>query len=229
MSASASPIPSFDLGTGPTAALKNSIDPAILTAACTGMLPGQPMAPDCTNGFPVQIMLVVTNDTDSVTTVDTVKLRFTPTVTLATPIYGLASPNAIPTISRLSATLNGVVTPIADPPVTSLPRDTSTAIHAAVDQTMAVESYPGADANGNPATLTEHLFMTWFVESGETDNARTSYLDDTTPFDTFQMNTWTPALTKDYPSSTARLFVVIHDNRGGVSWQTGVVNLDSTP
>ena len=33
----------------------------------------------------------------------------------------------------------------------------------------------------------------------------------------------------DYAATTARLIVVIRDNRGGVGWRGGIVNLGATP
>ena len=38
-----------------------------------------------------------------------------------------------------------------------------------------------------------------------------------------------PALVKDYPAPTARVFAVLHDNRGGASWTGGTVSLGSSP
>jgi hypothetical protein len=222
-------IPPFDLGTGPTAQLPNTIDPQLLTAACGGMLPMQPERLDCTNGFPVQVMVTVTSGDESVPVVTTVRLRFTPTVALDPPIYGLDTPNALPLIDDLVARLPAGDIPIDDPPAATLPRDVETRVRADVDMSAAVESYPGADDNGNPTTLTEHLYMTWFVESGDTDTMRTTYTNETTPWEDFQKNLWTPAPVKNYPGDTARLIVVIHDNRGGVSWRSGFVNLGPTP
>jgi hypothetical protein len=216
------PPPAYDLGTAPTAQLPNSLDPSVLAAACAGMLPGQPAKPDCTNGFPIQVKLTVTTATDQVITIATIDWRFDAAV----------PPNANPVISGLTATLGGVVQPITDPltdpPGLTFPRDVATPIGALVTPDAA-EVYAGLDDNGNPATLTERLFLTWFVESGDTDNQRTSFISGSTNFDDLLDNTWTPAATKDYPGATARLFVVIHDSRGGVGWQSGAVNLEGSP
>jgi hypothetical protein len=70
--------------------------------------------------------------------------------------------------------------------------------------------------------------MTWYVETGDLDNNRTSF-NGSAPFDDMEKNIWTPAPTEDYAPSTARLYVVIHDNRGGVSWRSGTVNLEPAP
>jgi hypothetical protein len=223
-------IPPFDLGTGETADLPNTIDPAILTAACGGMLPAQVAGLDCNNGFPVQVSLTVSDGIETVPVVVTVRLRFTPTMDLDPPIYGLDTPNTIPEIGDLTAMRPGMAAlPIDESAAATLPRDIGTDIHADVDMGTAVETYPGLDNDGNPAMLNEHLFMTWFIETGTTDDHQTSFLNDTTPWDAFQKNIWTPATTKDYPADTARLYVVIHDNRGGVSWKTGLVNLSPSP
>ena len=222
-------VPSFDLGTAPTASFTNSIDPALLTAVCGGMLPGQPERLNCTGGFPMQITLTIDNGVETVKAVSTVRLRFTPTAALDPPIYGLDAPNAIPTIDALTAYRPDSVSDIVDPPVTTIPRFTGTPIRATVDR-AAVESYDSADDDGNPATLTERLFITWYVETGDLDENRTSYVsDEQAPFEALQDNVWTPDLREDYAPSTSRLYAVIHDNRGGVSWRTGTVNLDPGP
>jgi hypothetical protein len=221
-------VPPFDLGTGESAAFPNSIDPALLTAVCGGMLPGQPERLDCTNGFPMQIGLTIDNGVETVKAVQTVRLRFTPTTPLDPPIYGLDAPNAIPTIDALTALLPGTESDIVNPPVTTLPRDIGTRIRATVDMATAIESYDSADDDGNPATLDERLFVTWYVETGDLDNNRTSF-NGNAPFEDMEKNIWTPGLTEDYAPSTARLYVVIHDNRGGVSWRFGTVNLEPGP
>jgi hypothetical protein len=222
-------VPSFDLGTDATASFTNSIDPALLTAVCGGMLPGQPERLNCTNGFPIQIALTIDNGVEEVKAVSTVRLRFTPTATLDPPIYGLEAGNQIPTIDALTALLPGSSGDITDAAETTLPRNVGTTILATVDR-AAVESYDSADDDGNPATLTERLFLTWYVETGELDNNRTSFVsDEQAPFADLQHNIWTPDLREDYRPSTSHLYVVIHDNRGGVSWRSGIVNLEPTP
>jgi hypothetical protein len=110
----------------------------------------------------------------------------------------------------------------------TLPRDVQTPIEATVPD-GAAETYAGLDDNGLPATLRERLFLTWFIESGDTEHARTSFIDGRTPFEDLVKNRWTPSLKKDYAPNTSRLFVVIHDSRGGVWWKDGIVNLESAP
>jgi hypothetical protein len=215
------PLPPFELGTDATATMTNSIDPSVFAAVCSGVFtPG--MHIDCSGGFPIQLMLTVTTATDSVTAVQKMKLRFDP----ASPTM---SANANPLIDGLSARVGGVLTPLTDVATVTLPRDKETPIFADASP-MISETYLGLDDDGNPATLNERMFMTWFVESGDTDNPRTSFVNNgTTDFADLLKNTWIPAKTKDYAASTARLYVVMHDNRGGVSWRSAIVNLEPTP
>jgi hypothetical protein len=240
--AQAATIPPFDLGAQPTATFPNTIDPAVLTAICGGTA-GVPISPDCTGGFPIQITLTVTTYTDtgavndSVITVDTIRLRFTPTATLNPAVLGLDQPNANPVLADLTATVPAGGTPASvldtAPPVT-LPRDVETTIAALLpgdqtDATPQAESYTGTDDQGNVGTIRERLIFTWFVESGDTHDRRTDFIDGTIPLTQAQQTTWTPAVTKDYPAGTARLLVVLRDSRGGVGWKTGSVQLEDQP
>jgi hypothetical protein len=93
----------------------------------------------------------------------------------------------------------------------------------------ASESYRGLDDDDQPADLRERLFITWFIETGDTDNTRTSYLPERTPFETMLNNLWSPEESRLYAPNQARIYVVLHDNRGGVGWRSGIVNLEPTP
>lgn len=212
------PLPPFELGTDPTVTLANSIDPQVFAAVCSGVLtPGMQL--DCSGGFPIQLTLTVTTATDTVTAVQKMKLRFDSTM----------SANANPVIDGLQARVGGVLMDLTDVASVTLPRDRETPIFA-LAQPAVSESYLGLDDNGIPAMLKERVFMTWFVESGDTDDTRTSFVNNgTTDFAALLENKWIPAKTKDYASPTARLFVVLHDNRGGVSWRSAIVNLEPSP
>lgn len=227
-------VPSFDLGTGETATLPNSIDPGLLQALCAGVGGGPPLA-DCAHGFPFQVELTVTTDSDDPAFDEEVKA-----VTTARWRFDAAMPpNTNPPIGILTATVaGGSPEELTETPATTpLPRDVATQIEAQIPR-AAAEPYDGFDDDGNPRPLTERLFMTWFVETGWTDDTRTSFspttngdaadpAEDTRRFQKLQRNTWTPELEKDYRPNTARLYVVIHDNRGGVSWKSGIVQVKS--
>ena len=121
-----------------------------------------------------------------------------------------------------------IVADAADGPLVTVPRQVETRLQVDMAESVA-EVYLGKDDDGNPATLTERLFLTWFIETGDTDDQRTSFYSGSTNFADLLKNNWTPGAVKNYPSDTARIFVVAHDNRGGVSWRTGTVNLGPAP
>lgn len=210
--------PAFDLGTGETATFTNSIDPAVFKFVCSNMLPDVPTtnAIDCSAGFATLVTLTVTTATDSVTAVQTLRLRLDAT----TPA------NTNPAITGVNAAIGGAYTPIDDTGAVLLPRDVETGISVNVDPTAA-EVYP--DSTNDNVPTTERLFTTWFVDSGDTHDQRTSYIAGSTAFGDMLRNTWTPAVTKNYPNPTAHIFAVLHDNRGGASWTGGMVTLGTSP
>jgi hypothetical protein len=208
-------LPSFDLGDGLTARLPHTIDPAVLKGLCAGV-PGSPVRPDCRGGYPIQIKVKISSGGDEVVTVSTLRLRFE------------GQPNANPYIDGLSAVVDGVERPIGGEPEITLPRIGGTVIKAALPESLS-ESYLGENDEGQPAEVRERLYLSWFVEGGNTDDMITSYIAGKIPIDALLKNEWTPPKLKDYAKDTARLYVVVRDNRGGVFWRSGVVRLGGMP
>jgi hypothetical protein len=206
--------PSFDLGHGPTATFQNTVDPAILQRLCGGIT-GSGDKPDCSNGFPVQVRLTVN---DQLTAVVTLNLRFDP----ATPV------NRNPRLQGLAAVLDGGPQPIGDTPQLVFPRQVDTAIRADVPLEDA-ESYQPADAVAGAAPVRERVTLSWFVESGDPDDGRTGFIENVTTFESAVTNKWKPASDKDYPADSARIIVVVRDDRGGVAWRGGAVRLGAAP
>ena len=71
----------------------------------------------------------------------------------------------------------------------------------------------------------ESLTVTWFIEGGSTDSTRTGFLPaDDSDFSDLTDNEWTTPKRADFADRfgedrrDARLFLVIRDNRGGLSW-----------
>jgi len=213
------PLPSFDLGTGATATFTNTIDPTVFAFVCSNMLPNIPsgVTINCAAGFSTQVALTVTTATDSVTAEQTLKLRGADATIPA---------NANPAIGGINAAIGGAAVALDDTDTVLLPRDVATSIGVDVD-ISAAEVY--ADPTSDTGQSTERLFTTWFVETGDTHDQRTSYIAGSTTFTDMLKNTWTPAIVKDYPNPTARIYAVLHDNRGGASWTGGTVNLETSP
>ena len=211
------PPPPYDLGTGPTAKLQHLISPALLQQICVGS-PGNMAAPNCEGGFPIQIKLRVTTAAQSIEAVRTLRLRFDPS----------HEPNQNLAIQGLLAEIGGVDQPLTSAGDLLILRNEETTVKAVVSPEVS-EEYTGKDNNLQVARLRERLIFTWFVESGDMDEGRTGYIDGLTPLDVATSNEWTPGLTRDFAPTTSRIIVVIRDNRGGVSWATGVVQLGEAP
>jgi hypothetical protein len=209
--------PAFDLGTGPTATFQNTVDPAILQRLCAGIA-GSGDKPDCSNGFPVQIRLRVATASDQLTAVVSLNLRFDP----ATPA------NRNPRLQGLAAVLDAAPRPIGDDPQLVLPRRVDTPIRADVPEEDA-ESYRPAAAAAGAAPVRERVTLSWFVESGDPDDGRTGFIENVTTFESAVTNKWRPGSDKDYPPDTARIIVVVRDDRGGVAWRGGAVRLGAAP
>jgi hypothetical protein len=205
---------SYDLGTAATASFTNAIPPPALEALCAGQ-PGVP-TPDCTDGFPIQINLTVTTSDDQVQAVRTLRLRFRPT----------DQANQNPSIGALYAVLAGAMQPLDGTPV--LPRHAKTTIGAAIAADQS-EVYNGMDDNGQPAVVHERLNMSWFVESGSTDHQRTTFIDGQVTLASASQVAWTPAFRKDYAPDSAKVIVVIRDDRQGSGWIDGAATLEPTP
>lgn len=209
-------IPPYDLGTGPTASLPHTIPVGLLDALCDGT-PEQPAVVDCIGGFPVSVSVTVTTATTTVVTVRTLRLRRP-----GDPA------NANPTIDGITVIDGSGEHAVDDTPTVTLPRDVETALRVSVRPEMA-ESYPGFDLDDRPITARERLIFTWFVESGDTDYQRTGFIDGIEPLEDAVANLWEPAPVAEYGRDTARLIVVMRDDREGVTWRSATVSLGGAP
>jgi hypothetical protein len=209
-------IPPYDLGTGPTASFPHTIPVALLDALCEGTTQ-QPAVVDCEGGFPVTVHVRVTTATTTVDTVRTLRLRRP-----GDPA------NANPVIDGITVVDGAGEHPVDDTPTLTLPREAETELRLAVRAEMA-ESYPGFDLDDRPITARERLIFTWFVESGDTDAERTGFIDGVEPLEDAVGNLWEPAPVVDYPRDTARLIVVVRDDRDGVAWRSATVSLGGAP
>jgi hypothetical protein len=206
----------LDLGTGSSASLANSVDPALLTQLCAGV-PGQPRLIECDGGFPVQVKVVMTTATDSITAVVNVRFRYNGTMT----------PNARPYIEGLAAEIGKVDVPIGLEPAALLPRDKESIVKAFAPESIS-ESYLGLDDNLQPKQVRERLVFTWFVETGDMDEDHTGFVEGGSLVKNLR-NKWIPAPTDKFAPRVARLVVVVRDNRGGVGWRDGFVYLSEKP
>jgi hypothetical protein len=215
-------VPPLDLGTAATASLTNVFSPAQLAQLCADSSDGP--APDCQGGFPVQVKVTVRVPAgpdqagDDITAVADLRLRFDPA----------DSANLAPPVEGLSVVKDGVDVPLASAPAVILPRHRPTVIKAVVPAS-ASEAYSGRDADLHPALVRERLTFTWFVETGDTEDQRTGYLEGAGTLERNLKNKWTPGVRADFPRDRALLVVVARDDRGGASWRAGQVLLEDKP
>ena len=137
---------------------------------------------------------------------------------------------------------------------TTVPRQERIKLHAQVPKASA-ETLPPAQADAfdsanNPnlkpdgtgrtldRRISERLNLRWYTEAGDFGSDgeggyRTGFLglpeDIDSPFSGATDNEWTLPKSEDYGASTARLIVVVTDNRGGVTWTTGSASLEPKP
>jgi len=223
---------SLELASIPEPTFTHNIPPEILTALCAGM-PNFP-APDCTDGYPIQLRLRVCTDADPAACHDTahaieavrpMRLRFRPD----------DQANTNPTIDGLYAVIDGVNQPLDPALLPPLKRHEETVIGATINIDQDSEPYRGRDDKGDPADVFERLNLSWFVESGDTDHQRTAYIKDQVTVEAATRIKWTPALQKDEKNSLradhnkAQVVVIIRDDRDGVGFARGAVTLEPTP
>jgi hypothetical protein len=206
-------VPSFDLGNEATAVFENTIPAPLLDAICTGT-PDQPSPVDCFKGFPAQVKLVMRAGDTEITSIRRLRLRFDES----------HEANELPVIEGLDAVLASGEYDLDDSGSVILPRGMGTVIHAHVP-TDTADEYTDRDDEGELVTELERLTLSWFVESGNTDHERTSFIDGLVSFDDAVENEWNPALLEDYAGDTARIIVVIRDNRDGVAFTEATVGL----
>ena len=209
-------IPPFDLGSDPTAAFPNSIDADLLETLCAG-LGDVPALADCEGGFPVQLKLTVKSDDEEIVAVRTLRLRFDPD----------SEANANPAIDELVAEVGGDEVVLGEEPEVALPRLVETVIRARVSED-ASEPYTDL-VDGEPVDKRERLVLTWFVESGDTTDERTVFIDGSVALEDATENEWEPAGQDDYEPDASLLIVVMRDLRDGVTWRRAAVSLEPDP
>jgi hypothetical protein len=213
-------LPPFDLGGGEGASFANTFDPGLLRELCAGEVAGAalPEIPDCTGGFPALIKVVVRSSRDEVVAVRPLRLLF----------ESATEPSLNPEIDGVILRVNGQASDVDDLGTAVIPRSVETPLAIVVSESAA-ERFTAADDRGQPIAARERLFFTWFVEAGETEHERTSFIEGATSFADASENHWTVPRSEDEPRDRARIIIVARDSRGGVGWRTGAVALEPAP
>ncbi|MEL7367374.1 MAG: hypothetical protein AAFN74_00570 [Myxococcota bacterium] len=137
------------------------------------------------------------------------------------------TPNRNPEIAdvRVAPTTSSRFTLTTTTSTTPLKFDTTYNLEVDVGTDQAERFTPSDDDDPDQ----ESLIVTWFIEGGETDSVRTGFLPaDDDDFSDLDSNVWTTPRRVDFEERTGldcgtevcttQLFLVIRDNRGGLSW-----------
>ncbi len=203
-------LPPYDLGTGETAAVELVFDTSQVFAICELLSVDQP-EPElalfaCLARLGLSIELRVTTATEEI-----VALKSIPVVEAD------AERNQNPAIGSGIALVQrggGVLQP-GDPLRAERVYDLTVDIDLSESETFLPEAQEGQDP---PVPQGEALFLSWFVTTGSTHrkgDVRTSYFEGG-ELESLVENTWD--MDFDITTDTARLFLVLRDERTGISW-----------
>jgi len=227
LSDGAAPAVRYDLGREPTATIAHAIPPSALKAACAALrarqIPGFTEPPDCEEHLEITVRLEVSDPSGArIDGVKTIDLRYE-----AAGADVAESPNENPRLTELTIGRDGVFALVAsddEPP--ALKRDTSVDLRVAV-ASDASQPYRTRPPDGSGAeSRDESLTFSWFVEAGSIDDDRTGFLPGERSLADAVKNTWTTPRRTDFAADHVRLYVVLRDNRGGVSWIARRVRLE---
>lgn len=207
-------LPSFDLGTLPSARFDYTMPPELIEGLCnltiSDFVPSFTVAPSCEETFDITVRLEVSDSEKTVVAVKNVTLHLTDDII----------PNSNPSIDRVFATDDtGFEKELADGMESSIAERVDHALFTQVPESASEEFViPPSNENPEPEMDRETLFMTWFVTGGETRYQRTSYIYDDIDFDVLGSNRWKTPKIDNHNKGAATLFLVLQDERGGVTW-----------
>jgi hypothetical protein len=248
--------PSLDLGTGETATLTNLFPPETLAALCTGNADvtlggGAGAAPDagaqselwsCASaGFPITVRMEL--QTPSMAEVAPAVFK------VYLPIDATQPGNQNPVMGGLATIEPAPGQGLDEAGSVTLQRHRKYKLHLDMDQSVS-EAFVGwtRDELGGYATTTngDHIIggvqeiirLNWYAEGGDLGDGDKKYGGVTgynpyesapQPFPSALGIDWTTPKKAAYDKDSARIMVVVRDDRGGVAWASAVVTLESQP
>ena len=246
-------VPPLDLGTGETATFTNSFPAPALAALCAGKLDAIPALAEAAGsqggltasgslsfgcaiaGFPITVKLVVHTSAGDLPAVFKVYLSVNDNI----------AANLNPVVGGISVTVDKLDHQLDEAGTQGILRNSSVPVSIDVPPTSS-EAVPDPNdvlpspAPNNPylhsyGSASERLNMYWFAECGDfggngLGGRATGYIpgDRISTFPIALQNTWNTPKLEGYVAEFARIIVVVHDNRGGVAWTSGVVHLGDT-
>lgn len=215
-------VPPYELSTTSSATFSYDLPPALFEGVCAAVsqadLPAFVERPKCDGTFEITIKLVARAGDRQVTAVKGLNL-----------IYGDRAPlNTNPTIMgvriRDQADPETALEPLDPTTTATLARDHAYTLELQVPESTA-ETFTSVSSDGTTKRLRESLLFTWFVEGGEMDSARTSFIEGEVPMERATRNIFKTPRKADYPRRRLRLAFVVIDGRGGVAWTERTIAL----
>ncbi|MEL6759692.1 MAG: hypothetical protein AAFP04_04745 [Myxococcota bacterium] len=207
---------SYDLGADEVAEFSHLLPGSAIDAVCQQLaaieLPNLTSTIDCTQGLPISVVVDAQLDGRTVVAVKEVLLLASDQA----PFFG----NRNPTVLGLSLRVDGnlvVLTPGSPP---SLAAGETRDLVADIPLESS-ETYSGVDG-----PTRERLVMSWFTTAGELDTERETFIDGERDFEEARDVEWTAPPPGDALEGTIDFYVVVRDDRGGVSWAQGAVELE---
>jgi hypothetical protein len=215
----------FDLGTNPEAQLKVPGVAAIYEAACTngsggGKSSDKAFVFACDGGFPISIRADISHQGQTIQAEKDVVVVYDATIALnQNPMLGALS-------YRETSVATRVLTPWADGKRPAFRLGKTYHIESAVAESTAETFQPAPTAvTPHPSPRRESLYITWFITTGKTKSRRSTYIDGSVDIQTLRENEWTLPKARDEKKRAASLFLVLRDERGGVDWLEGGLEL----
>lgn len=208
-------LPPLELGSEPVADFEYSFDPELLAGICRqlkeGFAPELAFIPECERSVPIVLRLEVRAGLERVEAVKELSLK------LGSDDERNENPEVLGVFATVGA--DGVRTVLDEDGVTMLPREKRVSLEVEVEPEEA-ENYvaPDPQRSGEMLERRESLFMTWYVTAGSTEYGRTGYFEGEASIDGLLGNSWKVEKSDQPTAGPDYLYVVLQDNRGGVSW-----------
>ena len=224
--------PNLDLGSNASATFNNVFPSELLTAICYGAIAGSGNIGvaeiDCASTYAVSVILEVQTAEETIRAVKDLQLIVDPTIT----------PNQNPSISGLSIrdfaadlsdtevetqieTLRSDAEILAADTAYTITTEEHYALFANIPEDSAQTYIKTTTSEGQSSSenIEEALAISWFIEIGEFDSARTGYIPDEIDLATASQNIWIPPIDLSaFEQESAKLYVVVRDDRGGSDW-----------
>ncbi len=210
--------PDYNLGSGPTAVFMHEISPVFYQTVCEFLLsenvPDGFSPPDCTSSFAIQVKLIVSSGTETITSVSSLDLLYDETLPA----------NQNPVLSGISAKVaDGQEFILSDSEATEMMRGQSYELLLDIEEDSSeTYSVPGESEENQ-----ENLIATWFSTAGTIDKARSSFIPGSVGIDVLQTNDYTTPTLEEFSGTSLMLYFVIRDGRGGTSFQTREITLET--